>query len=61
MCHKNKDIYEQCLSLKNNGNIRKLWTYNGTIYVKKTSNYNERPKRITNVNDIHYHFPDTQD
>ena len=61
LCHQNKDIYEQCLSLQNNGNIRKLWTYNGTIYVKKTSNYNERPKRITNTNDIHYHFPDTQD
>ena len=29
--------------------------------LKKTSNYNERPNRITNTNDIHYRFPDTQD
>ena len=59
LCYKYKDLYDECMDLKSTGIISKLWTYNGIINVKKSYNYNERPKKIYSKSDIKRYFPDS--
>ena len=57
LCPKNKSIFDQCVELKKANIIRHLWTFNSTIYIKKTDYDNEKPKKILHKNDIDYYFP----
>ena len=52
LCHKYKDLFDKCMELKLCGYIKKIWTYNGIVNIKKTDNYNELPKRIFHQDDI---------
>lgn len=52
LCAKYKDIYDECLVLKTEGQITKFWTYNGIIHIKNTNSYNERAKKIFHINDL---------
>ena len=56
LCQPYREIYDECLDQKRNGVIQKVWTYNGIIHLKKTGNYNERPKRIFHINDINLYI-----
>ena len=58
LCFKYKDLYDDCMELKTSGKISKLWTYNGIINIKKSYNYNERPKKIFSKSDINKYFPE---
>ena len=44
--------------LKAEGEIKKLWTFNGIVNFKKTDNINERPKKILHENEFDKFFPD---
>ena len=57
LCPKYKDIYEQCLKMKKGKKIKQVWTYNGTICIKKSDNRNERPQKILHVNDLNDYIP----
>ena len=58
LCPRFKSIMEDCNELKTNGNIRKIWTFNGVINFKKTVNGNERPEKIFHVEDLNKYFPE---
>ena len=58
LCQKYKDLFEECLKLKENGDLKKIWTYNGIINIKLTENYYERAKKVFHISDIHRYFPD---
>ena len=57
LCFKYKDLFDECMAIKCSGKIAKLWIYNGVIHVKKSNNYNERPKKIYSMSDIERYFP----
>lgn len=56
LCPKYKLIYDRCMELWHQNVIRNVWTFNGTIFVKKTDNSSERPKTILHMSDLHHHF-----
>ena len=60
-CPRYRSIFEECQELKMNNKIKKLWTFNGTVNFKLTDNKNERPKRITHMEDLNKLFPDYYD
>ena len=43
----NKKIYDQCFKLKCEGIFKSLWAFNGVIYVKFTSDYDELPTNLS--------------
>ena len=57
LCPRYKAIYDNCMGLKKKNLISHLWTFNGTIFIKKSDNRNEKPKRILHVSDLEYFFP----
>ena len=57
LCPRLRSIYEECDKIRRDGDIRKLWTYNGIVNIKKTENSNERPQKISHENDLHTLFP----
>ena len=59
LCPRFRSIFDECTDLKNSGEIKKLWTFNGIINFKKTDNLNERPKKLFHINDLNNYFPDT--
>ena len=52
LCQKYKDIYEKCTEVRLCGVINKFWTFNGIIHIKRTANFNEKPKRILHIKDL---------
>ena len=42
--------------MRSNGEIKKLWTYNGIVHFKITDEYNERPKKIIHDSDFNKYF-----
>ena len=60
LCVKYKDIYDECLVLKAEGQISKFWTFNGIIHIKNTTSYNERAKKIFHINDLHKYIYQNQ-
>ena len=58
LCPKYKSLYEQCVELKRANTINQVWSYNGTVCIKKSDSSTEKPKRILHTNDLYYHFPD---
>ena len=42
----NNKIYNQCFKLKREGIFKSLWSFNGVIHVKFTSNYDNLPTKI---------------
>ena len=44
--------------MRNIGEIKKLWTYNGVVHFKVTDDYNERPKKIIHDSDFNKYFND---
>ena len=57
LCFKFKDIQDICNEMKNQGLIRKIWTYNGIINIKKSDNFNDLPLKIYHMDDIMRYFP----
>ena len=60
LCPRYKEIYEQCLKMKKTKDIKHVWTYNGTICIKKSDNRNEKPIKILHVNDLNYYIPEAK-
>lgn len=58
LCPKHKNLYDRCNTLKINGTIKKLWTYNGIIHIKTSDNYREWPKKVYHLNDLEKYVPD---
>ena len=52
----NAYIHES-LCFKEDGQIKKLWNRNGTIFIKKSHDDNEIPTRVYHKDDIQSHFP----
>ena len=51
----NKKLYDQCFKLKGEGVFKSLWSFNGVIHVKFTSDYDELPTIIFHFDDIDYY------
>ena len=58
LCPKYRSIYEKCLMLKEKGQIRDVWTYNGIVHMKVTGKKTENYKKILHLNDIEYYVRD---
>ena len=58
LCPKYRSIFEKCKKLKQEGKIKYLWSRNGIVNFKKSDNRHERPKKICDMNDYYYHFPE---
>ena len=56
LCPKYKLIFDRCMDLLNRNIVKDVWTFNGTIFIKKTTNKNEKPKTILHMSDLLYHF-----
>ena len=52
LCPANKSIYDQLSHLKEEGIIKKIWTYNGIVNYKRTENEHEKPIKIFHEYDI---------
>ena len=52
LCPRFRSIFEDCEKMKAEGEIKKLWTFNGIVNFKKSDNINERPKKIYQDNDF---------
>ena len=61
LCPRYRSIFDSCMDLKNSGEIKKLWTFNGIINFKTSNNTYERPKKIFHINDLDKYFPDSWD
>ena len=61
LCPRYKSIMDECKKLKNTGEIRKVWTFNGTINFKKTDSQNERPKKLFHIYDLNKYFPNSSE
>ena len=61
LCPRYRSIFEACTDLKNNGEINKIWTFNGCINIKTSNNTYERPKKLFHINDLDKYFPDSWD
>ena len=59
LCFKMMNLYDDCMELKSQGIIKKLWTHNGIINIKKTDSYYERPYKIYHDEDITRYFANT--
>ena len=57
LCPRYQKLFQRCEDLWAQNKIKQLWTYNGQIHIKKTTNNNERSKMILHDRDIDYHFP----
>ena len=55
LCEVTEAIFAKCEELKATGNLRKVFTYNGFVKVVKNQ---ERPTKITHMNDVLKMFPD---
>ncbi len=53
LCPKYKLIYDHCMELWQQNVIRNVWTFNGTIFVKKTDS--SKPKTILHMSDLQHH------
>ena len=60
LCPAFKSIHDKCCNLMDQGQITKLWTYNGVINVKFTNEYSERPTKIYHEEDINYYFAEDE-
>ena len=58
LCPAYKSIFENLKDRKNNGQIKKVWSYNGAIHFKFSDKVNEKPKNIFHECDINYYFKD---
>ena len=58
LCPRFKSIMEDCKKLKIDGDIKKIWTFNGIINFRKTINENEWPKKIFHVEDLNKYLPE---
>ena len=54
LCPRYKELYDECTKMKRSKMIKHVWTYNGSIYIKKSDNRNEKPQIILHVNDLNY-------
>ena len=56
LCPSNKSIFDNLSSLKRNGEIKSLWSYNGTVQFKFTDDPNEKSKKILHECDLNFYF-----
>ena len=54
LCPENKRIFDRCYKLKSQGIIKKLWSFNGVVNIKFSSDYEEKPTKIFHYDDIDY-------
>ena len=58
LCPSYKSIFENISQLKNEGKIKKVWTYNGVINYKLTDDNTEKPVKIYHENDLEKFYSD---
>ena len=52
----NKAIYNKCFKLKKEGEINNLWTYNGVVHIKFSTDPDEPPMKIFHKDDIEFYM-----
>ena len=57
LCPRFRSIFEDCEKMKAEDEIKKLWTFNGIVNLKKSDNINERLKNFYQDNDFEKFFP----
>ena len=58
LCPLYKKLHQKCKKLRQEGVIKHLWTYNGTINIKYTDSKTEKPINIFHEEDYDHHFGD---
>ena len=56
-----KSIYEDLTQLKNEGQVKKVWTYNGTVNYIMTDDENEKPKKNFHECELEKFYNDSWD
>ena len=59
LCPEYRYILDCCLFLKKKNLIKKAWSFNGVIYIKKSESDREKPKRIIHYDDISFYVPNS--
>ena len=52
LCPAYKSIFEEVSQLKNDGKIKKMWTFNGVINYKITDDHSEKPVKVFHNTDL---------
>ena len=58
LCPSNRSIFDHLNNLKKNGELKRVWSYNGTVQFKFTDDPNEKSKKILHECDLNYYFED---
>ena len=56
LCMSNRFIFEKLCELKNNGQIKRVWSFNGTVQFKYTDSQTEKSTKIYHECDLNYYF-----
>ena len=56
LCPAYKSLFEKCRRMRYQGDIKFVWSHNGTINIKYSDNRNEKPIKIEHQNDFDYYF-----
>ena len=58
LCPSYQSIFDNLMERKNNGQMKRIWSYNGVIHFKFSDKANEKPKKIFHECDLNYYFKD---
>ena len=56
LCPSNRSIFDYLCDLKKYGEVKKVWSFNGTVQFKYTDEHSEKPKKIFHECDLNYYF-----
>ena len=56
LCPSYQSIFDELNGRKYKGQIKRLWSFNGTINFKFTDSIDEKPKKIFHECDLNYYF-----
>ena len=60
LCPSNRSIFNNLSDLKRDGEINKVWSYNGTVHFKFKDDPNEKPKKVYHECDLNFYFNDSK-